>query len=309
MKVPFSDLTSYYVDRSDRRAVNVREAGIPECVVLGRSFYRRAYPPLPEHRHFGVAELAFVETGHQPYCLGGQRFSLLGGEGIVIPPDMPHSTDGHPSYPGKRIWLQLRLPQKEDGRWLGLSPSEAAPLLSMLRAPANLCAKWPADFARRVATLFALYDRPESPVRTAMLRTHLLTLLFDLLDLNLPDLSPAYQTRIRKVIGWAEAQPHANVTLEQLAAVSGLSVSCFKRVFKEVTGIPPHAFILRKRMERAQALLREGGLSVTETAHVCGFNSSQYFATVFKRITGLTPNDVLHNRTVALPDHVDGQGS
>lgn len=309
MKVPFSDLTSYYVNRYDRRAINLREAGIPECVVLGCSMYRHAYPPLPLHHHFGVAELAYVETGHQPYYLGGQRFTLLGGEGAVIPPDVPHSTDGHPSYPGKKTWIQLRLPKKKGARWLGLSASEAEPLLNMLRSPANLCAKWPADFARRVATLFSLCDRPASPARTAMLRTNLLVILFDLLDLNLPDTSPAYQTRIRKVIAWAESQTAATVTLEQLAAVSGLSVSCFKRVFKDITGIPPHAFILRKRIGRAQTLLQEGRHSVTETAHACGFASSQYFATVFKRITGLTPNNVLHNRTFALPKHADGQGN
>ena len=148
-KVPYSDLTSYYVDRPDRRALDLREAGLPECVVLGHSFYRRAYPQLVEHRHFGVAELAFVATGYQPYNVGGQRFALLGGEGAVIPPETPHSSDGHPSYPGKRFWLQLRLPSSAGARWLGLSPAEAKPLLDMLRAPGAVYAKWPADFARR----------------------------------------------------------------------------------------------------------------------------------------------------------------
>jgi hypothetical protein len=173
-KVPFSDLTSYYVDRPDRRVIDLRNAGVRECVALGRSCYRHAYPPLPEHRHFGVAELAFVETGHQPYDVGGQRFTLLGGDGAVIPPDIPHSSDEHPSYPGKRYWLQLRLPQNPHTRWLGLSPKEAEPLVAMLQNPASLYAKWPADFARRMTALFGLFDRPACPTRGAMLRTGLL---------------------------------------------------------------------------------------------------------------------------------------
>ena len=306
-KVPYSDLTSYYVDRPDRRALDLRAAGVPDCVVLGRSFYRRAYPQLAEHRHFGVAELAYVETGHQPYKVGEQRFTLLGGEGAVIPPDTPHSSDGHPSYPGKRFWLQFRMPRTAKAPWLGLSPAEAQPLLNMLRAPDNIYAKWPADFARRAEALFALYDRPVGGPRTAMLRTAILSLLFDLLDLNRTDTPLAYQTRVRKAIIWSDTQSTHATTLEQLAAVAGLSVSSFKRVFKEVAGIPPHTYILRKRIDHAQNLLRTGAGTVTEIAFECGFPSSQYFATAFKRITGMTPNDVLRNRSVALPKDADGQ--
>lgn len=306
-KVPYSDLTSYYVNRPDRRAVDLRSAGIPEGVVLGRSLYRNAYPPLPPHRHFGVAELAYVEAGHQPYDIGGQRLTLLGGEGAVIPPDTLHSSDGHPSYPGKRFWLQLLLPARPKAPWLGLSADEAAPLIHMLRAPANPYSRWPADFPQRTGALFDLYDRAPSPTRTAMLRTALLSILFDLLDLNVPDAAPAYQTRVRKAIGWAEARPAKAPTLEELADVSGLSVSSFKRVFKEVAGIPPHAYILRKRIDYAQSLLRKGERTVTDIAFECGFPSSQYFATVFKRVTGLTPNEVLRNRVAPLPPDEDGQ--
>jgi len=300
-------MISYYVDRPDRRALSLREDGLPECVVLGRSFYRRAYPQLTEHRHFGVTELAFVETGHQPYNVGGQCFTLLGGEGAIIPPETPHSSDGHPSYPGKRFWLQLRLPRDANTPWLGLSPAEAEQLLAMLHAPSNVYAKWPVDFGRRIDALFRIYDRPRGPTRTAMLRTAILSLLFGLLDLNQADTPPAYQNRVRKAIAWAEKRNEGPATLEQLASVAGLSVSSFKRIFKEIAGIPPHAFILRKRIDRAQSLLRKGTGTVTEIAFECGFPSSQYFATAFKRITGMTPNDVLRKRTVTLPKNADGQ--
>jgi AraC-like DNA-binding protein len=177
----------------------------------------------------------------------------------------------------------------------------------MLSAPVNLRSKWPADFGARVGRLFDLFDRPAAPCRTAMLRTELLTLLFDLLDLNVPDASPAYRGRVRKAIDWAEAQTAQPPTLEQLAGVAGLSMSSFKRIFKEVAGIPPHAYILRKRIDRAQELLRGGKGTVTEIAFACGFPSSQYFATAFKRVTGLTPNDVLRHRVTPLPRDEDGQ--
>ena len=305
--VPHSDVVSYYVDRPDRRALDLRAAGVPEGIVLGRSAYRRAYPPLPEHRHFGVAELAYVETGHQPYDVGGRRFTLSGGEGVVIPPDTPHSSDAQPSYPGRRFWLQLQLPAGRGEPWLGLSPRESAPLLAMLKGPTHVCAKWPSDFADRFETLFELFDRPASAVRTARLRTALLGLLFDLLDLDTPKLPAAYRARVKRATDWAEAHLAEPVSIERLAAVAGLSASGFKHAFKAITGISPHAYLLRKRVERARALLGSNGGSVTDVALACGFPSSQYFATVFKRVTGLTPNDVLRNRVATLPRDADGQ--
>ncbi len=124
--VPYSDLISYYVERSDRRAVDLREAGVPECVVLGQALYRRAYPPLQEHRHYGVAELAYVESGFQPYNVLDNEFTLFGGEGTIIPPDTGHGSSGQPSYPCKKAWVQLRLPDADStSDWLGLSPEEA----------------------------------------------------------------------------------------------------------------------------------------------------------------------------------------
>lgn len=306
-KVPHSNLTSYYVTRDDRRAIDVRLAGVPECVVVGWTSYRHAYPPLPEHQHFNVAEIAYAETGRQPYVVAGHSFTLQGGEGIMIPPDIPHSSDGHPSYPGKRFWIQFLLPSSQGEPWLGLTPAEAAPLVEMLRKPAIGCAKWPADFPRRISALFDMFDRPVSPIRTAMLRNGLLALLFDLLNLNVKETSPADQTRIRRTITWMETESELPATLEQLVEVSGLSVSSFKRVFREVVGITPHAFILRKRVDRAQRLLQEGQGSVTDIAFECGFSSSQYFATVFKRIVGITPNDVLKKHDVPLPSEADGQ--
>ncbi len=306
--VPYSDLKSYYVNRPDRRAVDMRSAGVPECIVLGRSSYRHAYPPLPEHRHFDIAELAFMEAGHQPYDINGEHFTLLGGEGTVIPPDTPHSSDGHPSYPGKRIWLQLQLPQEPNTPWLGLSSAEAKPLLKMLKGSTHLfCSKWSMDFPRHITALFTIFDRPSSPVRTAALRTSLLAILFDLLDLTLTTPSNINQDRIRKATDWAEKELENSITLEQLAAISGFSLSNFKRVFKKIAGIPPHTYILRRRINQAQELLHRGDSTVTEIAFACGFSSSQYFATVFKRITGMTPNDVLQNRIVPLPSDADGQ--
>ena len=78
------------------------------------------------------------------------------------------------------------------------------------------------------------------------------------------------------------------------------------RDFPPVTGMTPHAYILHKKIERAMGL-PGADMRVTDVAQACGFSTSQYFATVFKRMTGVSPNDVLRKRGIALPTNTDGQ--
>ena len=69
-----------------------------------------------------------------------------------------------------------------------------------------------------------------------------------------------------------------------------LSESRFKARFRREVGLPPGVYILRAKIAAACTELRQPGTRVTELAHRLGFSSSQYFATVFRRFTGLTPS-------------------
>jgi AraC family L-rhamnose operon regulatory protein RhaS len=75
-------------------------------------------------------------------------------------------------------------------------------------------------------------------------------------------------------------------TLESMSAACGLGRSQFAGLLKKLTGDTPVTYLNRLRVQRAQGLLRESGRSITEIALDVGFNSSQYFATVFKEFTG-----------------------
>ncbi len=81
----------------------------------------------------------------------------------------------------------------------------------------------------------------------------------------------------------------APLTIAELADKAGLSESRFKSRFKEEYGVPPAEYVLRVRIEEAKRRLRSGHGSITRIAFDLGFSSSQYFATVFKRLTGQSP--------------------
>ena len=82
------------------------------------------------------------------------------------------------------------------------------------------------------------------------------------------------------------------VRLRTLADECGLSPFHLLRLFRDAVGVPPHAYLVQLRVNRAQALLREGH-SVSEVAHVCGFSDQPHFTRTFKRTVGVPPGQYI----------------
>jgi AraC-like DNA-binding protein len=83
--------------------------------------------------------------------------------------------------------------------------------------------------------------------------------------------------------------------------VSGVSEAHFARSFKEAFGIPPHRYLLTRRIERAKVLLRDTDLPITEIAFEAGWSSLGTFGRTFRDVTGETPGE-LRAREKAAPD-------
>jgi transcriptional regulator GlxA family with amidase domain len=77
--------------------------------------------------------------------------------------------------------------------------------------------------------------------------------------------------------------------VRRLARVSGVSAAHFARSFKEAFGVPPHRYLLTRRIERATTLLRDTDLSVTEIAFHTGWGSLGTFGRTFRDVTGESP--------------------
>ncbi len=87
-----------------------------------------------------------------------------------------------------------------------------------------------------------------------------------------------------------------DVTLAELAALTGLSTFHFARAFKKSTGLPPHAYLRALRRDKAQRLLEETALSITEIAFEVGYESGQALARAFRRETGVSPGEYRRER-------------
>lgn len=95
---------------------------------------------------------------------------------------------------------------------------------------------------------------------------------------------------------YLEAHLSTPVTLEQLADLANLSVFHFARCFKHTTGIAPYRYVLNRKMQRAQQLLRLAGASVTHVSEALGFATLASFSAAFKRATGQGPQAFLRGQ-------------
>ena len=78
----------------------------------------------------------------------------------------------------------------------------------------------------------------------------------------------------------------------RLARVSGVSAAHFARSFKEAFGVPPHRYLLTRRIERAKALLRDTDISITDIAFQTGWKSLGTFGRIFRDVTGASPGEI-----------------
>jgi AraC-like DNA-binding protein len=89
-----------------------------------------------------------------------------------------------------------------------------------------------------------------------------------------------------------DAASHEEWPVERLAKVSGVSEAHFARSFKEAFGVPPHRYLLTRRIERSKALLRDTDLPIIEVAFQTGWNSLGTFGRIFRDVTGESPSEL-----------------
>jgi AraC family transcriptional regulator len=95
--------------------------------------------------------------------------------------------------------------------------------------------------------------------------------------------------RLRRVTEHIQGNLNQDLTLARLGAVACMSPFHFARLFKSTTGLPPHRFVLRARVDHARDLLTDPTLSIQHVAQVVGFRTPSHFTAVFRRVTGITP--------------------
>jgi AraC family L-rhamnose operon regulatory protein RhaS len=256
---------------------------------------------LDPHRNEGI-EFTFLSRGRLDFEVDSRRHPLRRGHLTVTRPWQVHRVGGPFVTPSRLHWLILDVGIRRPHQpwnwpdWIVCSRPDLDRLTRLLQH--NETPVWPGN--RRIGECFerlsAVCRRPHPPhaaSRLALLINDLLVEVLDLLDRRNIRLDESL-THVRRTIGLfladLTARPGEPWTLDSMAEHCGLRRSRFAHYVLEITGETPVEHLTACRIAAARRLLREDpGRPVTDIAFACGFQSSQYFANVFRRRSGMTP--------------------
>ena len=102
---------------------------------------------------------------------------------------------------------------------------------------------------------------------------------------------PALLRRLLRAKDRMDAASHEEWPVRRLARASGVSEAHFARSFRHAFGLPPHRYLLTRRIEKATALLRDTDLPITDIAFQTGWSSLGTFGRTFRDVTGKAPAD------------------
>jgi len=98
--------------------------------------------------------------------------------------------------------------------------------------------------------------------------------------------------QLMRVRAYLDNNPLEEVSIEQLAQIAGMSLSKFKRLFKQVFGLTPYRYYLQNKMEIAMGILQKEDYSVSETGFIVGYSNLSQFSKAFKNHFGQLPSEV-----------------
>lgn len=251
------------------------------------------------HRNEGI-EITCVRAGSLPFSCAGEEFDLSAGSLTITRPWQLHRV-GRPNIGASTLtWLILdvgvRRPNQEWEwpTWLPLPESDLRRLTELLSH--NEAPVWKASKPMLSAmdtlqrTLKHEVSQPMARIATSVAEVFIE--LGDLLESQSPVLDPYLSSTERTVRLFLESlieRVHEPWTADTMADACGLGRTRFAHYCRQMVNVSPMEYLGRVRVDRAKQLLRETDYKVTDIAFLCGFQSSQYFATVFRKQTGRSP--------------------
>ncbi len=249
------------------------------------------------HRAF---ELVFVIEGATAWEFQDDATKeVTGGHFIVVPPGVVHRAVRSIRKPSSICGVFINPECRQCGKNTTFTKQDIYFINSVLSKSASAVAPFGrelmAHLNRMVVAKLGFERDEKNPLAKANLRTLACSVIMEAiccLVATPPGEPTAVITAAKNYLRQHVQNP---IQMPDLIKHMGFSRSYLFSIFKMETGMTPNDYYVRIRIERAQELLIESTASVTAIAMDTGFSSSQYFSSVFRKITGQTPLEFRQN--------------
>lgn len=263
-------------------------SAVPELVLLGYDRFNEA-SSLTDHLHEHCFEFVYMESGKASWVVDGDTYASHTGQLFHTRPNEWHRARLHHIEPCSIWWIIVTDPTTSN-KWLRLAGEEKKALeqaLHSLPRVITVDARVRSDF--HLMRDVVEQNDPHAALRIRHCIADIVLQAMQPRDSNL--LPQDLQESMASLALTVERNPEQHWTIERLAGELGVSESHVYRVFRQMHGQSPAAYIERLRIDQACLLLvQQPDRAVTDIAFDLGFKTSQHFATVFKKCTGHTPS-------------------
>jgi len=269
----------------DREVFNGGGTLLPECRMVGWSRFERASLSLGPHAHTDSYEICYIVRGSVEWWAQAQVFDVGPRDLFVTRPGEAHGGVDAFMHPCELYWLLVR-------------PVNA--LFQQLAGLNRRHFKGGGVMAEGFERLLSELRDPDAHSMQAA-RSELRLLVIDTLRFH--DIAQREASRpaapsapIALAMDYIRAHFPEPACLAEAARLSGLQGTQFRKRFLQESGFAPHDYLARAQIQEAKRRLTHTAQPVTEMAFDLGFSSSQYFATAFRKLTGLTPVEYRRHR-------------
>lgn len=228
-------------------------------------------------------ELYYMLKGRTTYFIENEIYGVEKGNFVFVPKGIIHNTDNENCMNNERLLVNFE-EEIFDGR--------AKELKEQMLSFRVICV--PDDYLPMIENLLFKIEmeyHQQEQGKELLLELYIQELLVFLCRYRC-ERKPAIREVDRiiyKVLEYIKNNFERELTLEILSRTFAVSESYLSRKFRQVTGIGLAQYITLVRISNGEKLLRESLLSITDVAQRCGYNDSNYFAAVFKKVKGMTP--------------------
>lgn len=258
---------------------------------------------LPLHRNEGI-ELGYLTRGKLDFIVEGVPYKLKSGDLTITRPWQPHQV-GNPLISASRMhWLILDLGVRRPNdlwrwpSWINFAPQDIHKITQLLSHNEQIV--WPGNkhiekCFEKISEHIQNAEKPESiQTRLQLYINELFLEVYEMLQSQNIKLNAKLTSTHRSVemfLAGLNEHPDYPWTLETMAKHCNLGRSRFSHYCKKITNMSAAEYLNHCRIEKAKVLFNQHPqMSILDVAIACGYDSSQYFATIFKKKLGTTPS-------------------
>jgi len=257
-----------------------RVPALPDLDLRRATYVRQTFP---RHAHERFA-LGVVEAGALGFFYRGENVVAPAGAVTLANPDEPHT--GHAAAETGWTYRMMYFNAERLREAAAQMADRPCPVPRFAAGVIHDSA-----LARQIGSLHRCLERGAPSALEAQSRfiAMLATLILRHGEVRAPQRPIGRESRIvRQARDFIEAHFNEDISVDQLASLSGRSPYYFMRVFARELGLPPYAYLIQTRVRRARGLL-DAGHAPAAAAQAVGFCDQSHLTRYFKRLTGITP--------------------